>query len=138
MLSALRLKEVLSPSLRDWLFLDVHKFYIMCFCSIFGMSGGNGQSNGCGSVLRKSAAAPQGPSMLPQGIQGQPHKEDHASRGLDPPPRSPRANRLTAQQVKGDQNLHSNPAPTKNWRNSPDGKGIGDKWVAKQHGSVST
>ena len=138
MLSALRLKEVLSPSLRDWLFLSVHNIYIKWFHLIFVVSGGNGQRNGCGQALRKSAAAPQGPLMLPQGIQGQPHKEAHASRCLDLPPRSQRASIPTAQQDNGDQNLHSSPAPTKNRRNPPDGKGIGGKRVAKQHGSVCT
>ena len=116
MLSALRIKGVLSPSSRDWLLLFVPNLLLRIFYLIFGLSGGYGQSNGCGIVKRKPFYAVteslHAPSRHPKTIPQENHAP-HVGALHVQDPRAPADCPASKHMVDGDQNLANNKEPNK-------------------------
>ena len=108
MLSALRIKGVLSPSSRDWLLLFVPNLLLRIFYLIFGLSGGYGQSNGFGIAKRKSFYAvtesPHAPSRHPKTTPQENHAPHVGSLHVQDP-RAPADRPASKHLVDGDQNL---------------------------------
>ena len=118
MLSALRIKGVLSPSSRDWLLLFVPNLLLRIFYLIFGLSGGYGQSNGCGFAKRKSFYAVteslHAPSRHPRTTPQENHAP-HAGALHVQGPRVPADHPASKHMVDGDQNLATTRNRKKGW-----------------------
>ena len=118
MLSALRIKGVLSPSSRDWLLLFVPNLLLRIFYLIFGLSGGYGQSNGCGIVKRKPFYAVteslHAPSRHPKTIP-QENPAPHVGALHVQDPRAPAGRPASKHLVDGDQNLATTRNRTRGW-----------------------